>query len=111
MAIEDQAEWIEEILPGATPEWPIGEEQYEALLRLRAFDGLDADAILEIGWDQLERNHADRRSAAREIDPKASEMAVVERVKDDHPETFEEALEGYRATWRAPARTSSSGAW
>jgi uncharacterized protein (DUF885 family) len=96
VAIEDQAEWIEEILPGATPDWPIGAEQYEELLRLRAFDHLDGDAILEIGWDQLERNHADRRAAAREIDPDAGEMAVVERVKDDHPQTFEEALEGYR---------------
>ena len=96
VAIEDQMEWIEEILPGATPHWPIGREPYDELLQLRAFDGLDADAILEIGWEQLERNHADRRAAAREIDPDASEMAVVERVKDDHPATFDEALEGYR---------------
>ena len=96
VAIEDQAEWLQEILPGATPDWPIGREHYDELLRLRAFDGLDAEAILEIGWEQLERNHADRRAAAREIDPGATEMEVVDRVKSDHPPTFEEALEGYR---------------
>jgi uncharacterized protein (DUF885 family) len=96
VAIEDQSEWIQEILPGATAAWPIGREQYDELLRLRAFEGLSADAILEIGWEQLERNHADRAAAAREIDPKATEDEVVERVKDDHPDTFDEALEGYR---------------
>ncbi|MEO8274501.1 MAG: DUF885 domain-containing protein, partial [Chloroflexota bacterium] len=96
VAIEDQVEWIREILPGATPEWQLGRERYGELLALRAFEGLDADAILEIGWQQLERNHADRAAAAREIDPAATEAEVVERVKDDHPATFDEALEGYR---------------
>ena len=38
-----------EILPGATPDWQLGRERYGELLALRAFDGLDAEAILEIG--------------------------------------------------------------
>ncbi|HET7181485.1 MAG TPA: DUF885 domain-containing protein [Candidatus Limnocylindrales bacterium] len=96
VAIGDQLEWIDEIMPGAVPNWAIGREQYDELLALRAFDGLDTDAILEIGWQQLEHNHELRRKAAREIDPNASESEVVERVKDDHPATFDEALEGYR---------------
>jgi uncharacterized protein (DUF885 family) len=96
VAIEDQSEWIREILPGAVPDWQLGRERYDELLRLRAFDGLDADAILEIGWQQLERNHAARAAAAREIDPAATESAVLERIKDDHPATFDEALDGYR---------------
>ena len=100
VAIEDQAEWLLEILPGATADWPIGQERYDELLRLRAFDGLDADAILEIGWQQLERNHADRAAAAREIDPAATEAEVIARVKSDHPSTFDAALEGYREDMR-----------
>ena len=109
VAIEDQAEWIRGDPPGRHAGLAASaRERYDELLRLRAFDGLDADAILEIGWEQLERNHADRRAAAREIDPDATEMAVVERVKDDHPATFEEALEGYRRDMaprpRAPHR-------
>jgi uncharacterized protein (DUF885 family) len=104
IAIEDQAEWIREILPGATPDWPIGRELYGELLALRAFEGLDADRILEIGWEQLERNHADRAAAAREIDPNATEAEVVERVKDDHPATFDAAIEEYRVAMRR-ART------
>jgi uncharacterized protein (DUF885 family) len=97
IAIADQAEWIREILPGAVPDWSLGRERYGELLELRAFDGLDADAILEIGWQQIEQNHALRAAAAREIDPTATEWQVVERVKDDHPGTFGEALQGYRA--------------
>jgi uncharacterized protein (DUF885 family) len=96
VAIEDQAEWIREILPGAVPDWAVGREQYGELLALRAFDGLDDEAILEIGWQQIELNHAMRAAAAREIDPGATESEVVERVKDDHPATFDEALTGYR---------------
>jgi uncharacterized protein (DUF885 family) len=99
-AIDDQSEWIRELLPGATPAWPLGREQYGELIRLRAFDGLDDDAILEIGWQQLASNHADRVAAAREIDPSASEAEVLDRVKDDHPPTFEGALEGYRDAMR-----------
>jgi uncharacterized protein (DUF885 family) len=95
IAIEDQAEWIQEILPGATREWPLGADRYGDLIELRAFDGLDADAILEIGWQQLDRNHADRAAAAREIDPDATEAEVVDRIKNDHPPTFEAALEAY----------------
>lgn len=96
VAVADQADWLEEILPGAVPEWQLGPERYGELLALRAFEGLDADAILEIGWQQLNRNHADRAAAGREIDPAATEAEIVERVKDDHPGTFEEALVGYR---------------
>jgi uncharacterized protein (DUF885 family) len=100
VAIEDQTEWLHEILPGATPDWPIGRERYDELVRLRAFDGLDADAILAIGWEQLEKNHAARAAAAREIDPRATESEIVDRIKDDHPATFEAALEGYRDDMR-----------
>jgi uncharacterized protein (DUF885 family) len=64
---------------------------------LRAFDGLDSDAILEIGWRQLEENRAARAATAREIDADADEATVIDRVKSDHPATFDEALDEYRA--------------
>ena len=44
-----------------------GGEEYDELIRLRAFDGLDADAILEIGEQQLAENKAARvRRGARD---------------------------------------------
>ena len=94
--IADQADWLRGLLPNATTAWPLGDGRYDELIKLRAFDGLDADAILEIGRQQLEQNHADRAAAAREIDPSATESEVVERIKDDHPATFDGALTGYR---------------
>ena len=43
-------------LATATDDWPLGRERYDELVRLRAFGDLDADAILEIGWEQLRTN-------------------------------------------------------
>jgi uncharacterized protein (DUF885 family) len=96
-AVAEYADWLHESLARATEDWPLGREEYDELIRLRAFDGLNADAILEIGEQQLAENKAARVRTAREVDPNADEPAVVNRLKNDHPATFEEALEAYRA--------------
>jgi uncharacterized protein (DUF885 family) len=95
-AIADYSTWLKASLARSTDDWPLGRERYDALVGLRAFDGLDADAILEIGWNQLAENKAARVAAAREIDPDVDEATVVDRIKSDHPATFDDALEGYR---------------
>ncbi len=82
--------------PTGRTSWALGRERYDELVGLRAFDGLDADAILEIGHEQLALNKAGRVAAAREIDPDVDEATVVDRIKRDHPATFEEALDAYR---------------
>jgi uncharacterized protein (DUF885 family) len=76
-------------------EWALGSDDYDELVDLRAFDGLDASQILEIGWQQLALNKAARVEDARGIDPSVGESTVVDRVKSNHPATFEEALAGY----------------
>jgi uncharacterized protein (DUF885 family) len=90
------ATWLEGTLGNGTDDWALGRERYDELVTLRAFDGLDADAILEIGEEQLRLNREARVAEAREIDPAVDEAAVVDRIKRDHPRTFEEALEAYR---------------
>ncbi len=95
-AVADHLDWVARTLHHGTDEWQLGRERYDELIELRAFDGLDADAILAIGWEQLEIQHAARGEAARAIDPHAEELDVVERVKSDHPPTFEAALDEYR---------------
>ncbi len=95
-AIADYAAWLTASLDHGTDDWMLGRERYDALVGLRAFDGLDADTILEIGWKQLAENKAARVAAAAEIDPGVDEPTVVDRIKADHPATFEEALEAYR---------------
>ena len=95
-ALEAHATWIGETLERATDDWPLGTERYDELVRLRAFGDLDPDAILEIGYEQLRTNLEARRAAARELDPDADLATVIDRLKHDHPATFEEALDGYR---------------
>ena len=95
-AVADHLDWVVGTLHHGTDAWQLGRERYDDLIELRAFDGLDADAILAIGWEQLAIQHAARADAARAIDPRADELDVVERVKSDHPPTFEAALDEYR---------------
>lgn len=95
-AIAEYAETLEASLAAGSDDWALGRERYDELVSLRAFDGLDADAILEIGGDQLEMQKAARIRAAAEIDDHADETTVIDRLKTDHPATFAEALEAYR---------------
>jgi uncharacterized protein (DUF885 family) len=95
-AIAEYASSLTASLATGSDDWALGRDQYDELVTLRAFDGLDADAILEIGEDQLETNKAARIRAAREIDGTVDEATVIDRLKRDQPKTFEEALEAYR---------------
>jgi uncharacterized protein (DUF885 family) len=95
-ALDGYTTWLQDSLSAGTDDWALGRERYDELVALRAFDGLDADAILEIGEEQLARNREGRIAAARAIDPDADEATVVDRIKRDHPATFEEALDAYR---------------
>ncbi len=101
-ALEAYGGWVKEVIARSVDDFALGREAYDELIGLRAFDGLTTDEILEIGHQQLAFNHDGRRAAAREVDPDASEDEVIDRLKSDHPATFEEALDGYReAMFRA----------
>jgi uncharacterized protein (DUF885 family) len=95
-AVLDYEAYLRTSLETALDDWSLGDELYAELVRRRAFDGLDADQILEIGWQQLSDHHAARTAIARQIDPDVDEATVIDRVKLDHPATFEAALDGYR---------------
>ena len=96
LAIELYTAWLEGTLPDGTDEWAIGRERHDALVGLRAFDGLDADAILELGWERLREEHLSRAAAAREVDLDGDETSAIERVKSDQPASFAAALDAYR---------------
>lgn len=96
VAVELYSTWLEGTLPGGQDDWAIGRERHDAMVGLRGFDGLDADTILELGWERLNEERAARAAAAREIDPVATEATVIDRVKSDQPASFEAALEAYR---------------
>ncbi|MEO8463577.1 MAG: DUF885 domain-containing protein [Chloroflexota bacterium] len=96
IAVESHLETVARSLHHATDDWALGRDTYDQLVGLRAFDGLDSDAILAIGWEQLDIQRHARAAAAREIDPAAHELDVLERLKSDHAATFEAALDEYR---------------
>jgi uncharacterized protein (DUF885 family) len=98
--LEDYDAWLRDGLAQATDGWPLGPDRYEELVRLRAFGDLDTDTILRIGEEQLVTSLEARRAAARELDPDADVLTVIDRLKSDHPATFEEALDGYRDAMR-----------
>jgi len=95
-ALFDYAAWIEQQLPRCGERIALGREELDELVGLRAFDGLDTDAILALGQEQLEAMHEARREAGRAIDPSLSEAQIVDRVKADGPADFDAALTGYR---------------
>jgi uncharacterized protein (DUF885 family) len=95
-AVADYAAWLESSLRDGTDDWAIGRAQHDAMVDLRAFDGLDADAILELGWQRLAEEKQARVAAAREVDRDATEADVVDRIKSDQPVDFDAALNAYR---------------
>ena len=92
-ALHEYGEWLKGKLANATDDFALGSHDYDQLIELRAFDGLSTDDILQIGEQQLAENLAARARIAREIDPRASESEVIDRVKSDHPADFDDALE------------------
>ncbi len=103
-------ETIKAAMGSTVEEWALGSDKYDELVGLRAFDGLDASQILEIGHRQLALNKAARVEDARRIDPNVPEPVVVDRVKSNHPETFDEALASYKdAMMRARAHIIEHG--
>ena len=97
-AVAAYAEWLRGTLADGSDDWPIGRERHDALVGHRAFDGLDADQILELGWQKLAEEQAARIAAAREVDPDADEPTVLARIKADGPADFTTALEAYRSS-------------
>jgi len=92
--------WLEGTIADGIDASGVGRELHDRMVELRAFDGLDADAILNLGEQKLAEEIEARRAAAREIDPDADVNDVVSRVKSDHAGSFDAALEQYRDAMR-----------
>ena len=95
-SVELYTTWLEGTLANGVDATGVGRELHDRMVELRAFDGLDADAILALGEQKLAEEREARAAAAREIDPDSDVHEVVARLKADHAGSFTEALEGYR---------------
>jgi uncharacterized protein (DUF885 family) len=95
-ALDEYSSWIGRQLEGAGDKIALGRDEFDELIRLRAFDGLDVDDILAVGEEQLATMHTARAEAGRAIDPSLEESQIVARVKADGPADFDQALSGYK---------------
>jgi uncharacterized protein (DUF885 family) len=94
-AVSEYVAGVKSRMGAAVESWALGSDNLDQLVGLRAFDGLDTNQILEIGHQQLALNKAARVADARGIDPTVAESVVIDRVKSNHPATFEVALAAY----------------
>jgi uncharacterized protein (DUF885 family) len=94
-AVADYVAGIKSKMGSTVESWALGSDALDQLVGLRAFDGLDTAQILEIGQQQLALNKAARVEDARGIDPAVAESVVIDRVKSNHPATFDVALAAY----------------
>jgi uncharacterized protein (DUF885 family) len=99
-AVELYTTWLEGTLAAGIDATGVGRELHDQMVELRAFDGLDADAILALGERKLVEERELLVGAAHEIDPDADVREVVARVKADHATAFDDALEEYRLAMR-----------
>ena len=96
-AVAEYADWLHESLAHAVDDWPLGREHLRR-----------AHPAARLRRPGRRRHPRDRRGAAgreqgssRPRQPgrstrRADEPTVVDRIKNDHPATFAEALEAYR---------------
>jgi uncharacterized protein (DUF885 family) len=95
-ALEEHAAWLrDDVLPRANGAWAAGPERFEEIIRLRELEA-SGDEILAVGEELLASEKAAREAVAAEIDPSASAAEVADQVKNDHAQTFAEALGEYR---------------
>ena len=72
----------------------IGKDLFEELLRVREL-GMTSGEILNIGYQYLHDETKHLEELTHLIDPNATVEAVRNRIRSDHPATFQEALREY----------------
>ncbi len=91
--INDYIQWLEtEQIPRATHDWVIGTQKFARLVDVRKIGKSPAE-ILEIGEKMLKETKEELALLASKLFPGKSVKEVREKLKDDHPPTFEMVLE------------------
>lgn len=84
-AVADFQGFLEDVGAVAQGIFAIGRERYDHLLARYHLLSVDADQLADFGRAQMERYLAEMAAVARSLDPSASWVEVLERVKDNHP--------------------------
>jgi hypothetical protein len=103
-AVSAYREWLsEKIIPRARKDFAIGKDNLDKILRLRGLD-INSDGLLEFAYQALDKEKTRLRVLASQIKPGVSIEEVKTIIKTKHPNTFQEALEAYRASIRDARR-------
>jgi uncharacterized protein (DUF885 family) len=96
-ALVEHAAWLRgNALPRAEEGWAAGPAHFERLVELRELEAR-GDEILAVGEEMLADSKAARDAICAEIDPTLSPAEVGDLVKNNHPESFAQALDDYRS--------------
>jgi uncharacterized protein (DUF885 family) len=93
---EEHLTWLKLMRSIAVPDWALGREKFEKLIRLRRL-GMNSEEILQMGFKFLSDLKAERAKIASEIAPGRSVDEVMTTIGSKAPKTFEEALEVTRS--------------
>jgi len=95
--IKQHLEWLQALLHRTKPEWALGKEKFDKLLKIRQL-GMTADEIYRLGVKYLRELKEERAKLAQQIAPGKSTEEVMKLIEAKAPKTFEDAL---RATKEA----------
>ncbi|MEY2601351.1 MAG: hypothetical protein QOJ36_670, partial [Verrucomicrobiota bacterium] len=85
-ALTDYAAWLErDKLPKATPDFALGEEKFQRLLKETELVDLAPQKVLEIGLTQLRKEQKAFAEAAKRIDSTKSPEEVFKQMQSEHP--------------------------
>jgi hypothetical protein len=94
-SLRDYIDFLNRVLPTAHTPWVVGEENFENLLILRKIP-FTGDQILNVANRWMQEEKEKMRSMMSSFYSGQSVENVVEMVKSQHPQTYEEILELYR---------------
>lgn len=91
-ALEEHIEWLRNLDEHSIPEFAMGTENLEKLLRIRGF-GFTSDQVLAFGETSLKNLKAERDEVAARMAPGRGPEAAVAMMRADTPVDFDHAFE------------------
>jgi len=97
-AIQEHNAWLrKEVIPSASDKYSIGPDMYRRYLLMKGF-GVNADETLRMAELHLEEVNMMKKEVAKEIVSSGRPQEALRKMRSEHPETSEEALDEYRSS-------------
>lgn len=94
-AVEEYNEWVsEDVIPDSSEECAVAAHEYASLMERKCY-GVTMDEALIIGETYLHLSRSKMAALAKKIVGSGNVSEALEKMKSDHPPTFEAALQEY----------------